>query len=64
MPNIEPEIVKKIEEAVEQYVLAVKASPLSDESKKTYAEHPRNFVRWLKDDFEPGGSVRASVVYP
>ena len=58
MPKMEPENVKKIEDAVEQYVLAVEASPLTDESKKTYIEHPRNFVRWLKGEFEPGGSVQ------
>ena len=59
MPNIEPDVLRKIEQAVEDYVRAVEDSPLSYESKKTYKEHPRNFVRWLNGEFEPGGSVRA-----
>ena len=59
MTKVSPEVLEIVQKAVEQYCQVVQGSELSEESKKTYIEHPNNFVRWLKGDFEPGGSVRA-----
>ena len=58
MAKVNAEVLAIIQEAVEQYCQAVQESELSEESKKTYIEHPNNFVRWLNDDFEPGAPVR------
>ena len=58
MAKVNPEILEAVQEALHRYVDAVEASRLSPESKKTYKEHPANFVRWLDDDFEPGANVR------
>ena len=59
MAKVSPEVLEMVQKALAQYVLVIKESELSEESKKTYIEHPYNFVRWLDDKFEPGGSVRA-----
>lgn len=59
MVIVNAEVLAIIQKAVEQYCQVVQESELSEESKKTYIEHPNNFVRWLKGEFEPGGSVRA-----
>ena len=58
MPKISHECLKMVQEALDQYIEEVENSLLSEESKKTYKEHPRNFVRWLDDDFEPGILLR------
>ena len=58
MPKISHECLKIIQEALERYIEEVENSLLSIESKKTYKEHPRNFVRWLDNDFEPGILLR------
>ena len=49
--------LQEVKRALEKYEEAVDNSPLTVESKKTYKEHPKNFVRWLEGEFEPGGSL-------
>jgi hypothetical protein len=46
-----------VERALKEYLAEVEASDLAHLTKATYAEHPRNFVRWLKGEFVPGGSL-------
>ena len=59
MAKVSPEVLEIVQKALAQYVLEVQKSELSEVTKKTYITHPYNFVRWLDDKFEPGGSVRA-----
>ena len=44
----------EIEEAFRHYEADVKATRLTDPTKKMYLEHARHFVRWLNDEFAPG----------
>ena len=58
MPEISPEALKTVQEALERYVLEVESSNCRPSSKWTYILHARHFVRWLDDDFEPGGTLK------
>jgi hypothetical protein len=55
MPRIPTEVLKEIEAALDRYEADVQAAPLTPATRKTYLLHARNFVRWLGDDFTPGG---------
>jgi hypothetical protein len=57
MPKIPAQTLREVEQALEQYIAAVNASRLTPQSKKTYLLHGKNFVRWLNNDFEPGGTL-------
>lgn len=57
MPKISREALREVEEALRRWELEVKASGVRAKTAKTYILHPTNFVRWLKDDFEPGGTL-------
>ena len=57
MPQIGPESLKAVQEALERYVRIVEASRLRRLTKDTYILHARNFVRWLDDGFEPGSRL-------
>lgn len=59
MAKVSPEVLAIVREALERYIAEVENSYLSPAAKKTYSAHSEEFVRWLNDDFEPGGSVRA-----
>ncbi len=56
MPKISPQALKEVEQAFEDWKEEVEASNLTQSSKETYIGHPNHFVRWLNDDFVPGGS--------
>lgn len=57
MPRIPGQALRDVEQALEQYRAAVEASLLTPRSKETYLLHADHFVRWLKHDFEPGGTL-------
>jgi len=56
--RIKREALDEVERALEQYreLLAEleQAGTLKPSAAKTYILHSENFVRWLKDEFEPG----------
>lgn len=56
--RIKREALVEVERALEQYreVLAEleQAGTLKPSAAKTYILHSENFVRWLKDEFQPG----------
>ena len=58
MPQIRAEVLRAAEEALEQYEEDVERSPLTRNTKDTYLLHARNFVRWMKGEFEPGATLR------
>ena len=47
--------LQEVEEALRKYEQEVGASNMTASTKRTYLLHSNNFVRWLKDDFVPGG---------
>lgn len=55
--QIRAEALREVEEALERYEAEVQASRLSASAKETYLGHTRHFVRWLKGDFVPGGTL-------
>lgn len=58
MPKISGESLSQVQAALENYEEAVNATLMTEQSKKTYLLHSKNFVRWLDDDFEPGATLR------
>lgn len=56
-PRVEAAVLRRIEQALAEYEHEVTASGLTPSSKRTYLLHARHFVRWLGDDFDPGGSL-------
>lgn len=52
--RVSTETLQEIEKAYQQYKQEIKQSKLEQSTKETYITHSRNFVRWLKKDFEPG----------
>ena len=55
MPKVDKETLRKVEAAVERYKVEVDENPgLSSVSKRGYKYYAELFLRWLKDDFEPG----------
>ena len=59
MAKIKKKHLKSVRIALREYEAEVKASGLSPTTKDTYILHATNFVRWLEDDFRPGGGQRA-----
>ena len=57
MAEIGPQSLAEVKATLECYVTEVEASKLSQSSQKTYLLHARQFVRWLKNDFPPGGAL-------
>jgi hypothetical protein len=53
------DIIAEMEKLFEEYNIEVeakrKAGVLKDKTAKTYLLHPKNFIRWCKEDFVPGG---------
>jgi hypothetical protein len=54
--------LKEIEKLLSKYEILIgnleKDGILMKNTAKTYLLHSRNFVRWCKDDFEPGGTKK------
>jgi hypothetical protein len=53
--RISSKALQEVEEALKQYEKEVQSSKMEPSTKRTYLLHSNNFVRWLKDDFVPGG---------
>ena len=49
--------MRALDDLFAEYSEAVEASPLSAASKVDYVMFAEHFVRWLNDDFTPGGSL-------
>ena len=60
MARIKKKHLKRVRIALRDYKAEVKESGLSPTTKDTYVLHATNFVRWLEDDFRPGGGRRSS----
>ncbi len=58
MAKITAIAMQEVEKAFRRYEATVLASKLRPNASKTYLLHANNFVRWLKDDFEPGATLR------
>ena len=52
------EALGEVKEALDRYKELVDAADLTESTKNTYTLHADHFVRWLDDDFEPGGRHR------
>ena len=57
MAKISQDALIQVQAELENYITEVKASKLTQSSKDTYLLHAEHFVRWLDDDFVPGGQV-------
>ena len=57
MPKVTPFIQSVVERAFERYEKDVEASELRPASKLIRINQAEYFVRWLKDDYEPGESL-------
>jgi hypothetical protein len=57
VPEVTRPVLTDIQNALERYRLEVEASRLTEETKRTYLLHAKNFVRWLADDFTPGSTL-------
>ena len=57
MPKVSDEVLVRIKKALDQYEAEIEESALTRLSKNTYILHADQFVRWLKDDFEPGATL-------
>jgi len=57
--KVEPELEKKLETLLQKYEEEVKEAEekgyLMENTVKTYLTHSRNFIKWCKGNFEPGG---------
>lgn len=56
------ELVNEIETLFSQYEKEVyekqKQGLMAENTVKTYLQHSGNFVKWIKDEFEPGAKNR------
>lgn len=55
--RISQEAIAEVETALSRYLSVVEKSGMAPTTKQTYSEHPRNFLRWMKGEFEPGRSL-------
>jgi hypothetical protein len=55
--RISPSALAEVESAFKLYCRAVEESDLTLSSQSTYEDHVRAFIRWLKNDFEPGSRI-------
>ena len=57
MAKISPDALTQVQAALENYIIEVNASELAQSTKDTYIPQAKQFVRWLDDDFVPGGQL-------
>ena len=60
MVRVSSKTLAEVEQALKAYEQAVEEAPLAPSSKETYVNRAQLFVRWLKDDFEPGAGPNQS----
>ena len=58
MPKVNQPTLDLIRSKFERYKNEVRNSPLREKTKVTYTRHVETFIRWLNDDFEPGGTLK------
>jgi hypothetical protein len=56
--------MSELETAWKDYRAAVEASDLSESSQATYVDMANNFVRWLREDFDPGSRKAPYRIVP
>ena len=61
MPKITRDVLRQVQDALEQYEEEVEASSMTRSTKDTYLRHAWHFVRWLDDDFVPGATLRSDA---
>lgn len=54
MPRISTKALEEIQEALEKYHNVCEAKLGTTNSKKTYYDYAKRFVRWLNGEFAPG----------
>lgn len=56
--KVNDKLIKEIEDLYQQYEREVNQTKsdgyLKESAAKTYLLHSKNFVRWCRDEFEPG----------
>lgn len=57
MPKVSYEVIQAVESALEEYKQEVSGRALRPSTRATYLLHATNFVRWLKDEFDPGSRL-------
>lgn len=57
MAEISAAALEEVERALRRYEAEIEASKLRLNAKVTYLRYASMFVRWLKDDFTPGGTL-------
>ena len=59
MPKVDPDTLRQVRRALERYEQEVRTARqtgrLTESTESTYLRHAKAFVRWLDDDFDPGG---------
>ena len=57
MAKVSETILQAVQAALQAYEEDVMASTMTSNSKNTYIHRAQLFVRWLDDDFKPGGRI-------
>ena len=52
--HVSPQALSEVETALQDYIRVVETSGMALTSRKTYINHADQFVRWLKQEFQPG----------
>lgn len=58
MAKISRIALDEVTDALDRYIAEVQDADLAPNTKRTSILNARQFVRWLNDDFEPGGTTR------
>ena len=58
MPKVTDRTLEEVKAALELYEEVVRESNLTPASQATYLLHADQFLRWLNDGFEPGGTLQ------
>ena len=58
MPKATLPALHEIDAALAEYEQVLDRSLLAPKAKETYLRYATMFVRWMKDDFEPGATLR------
>ena len=58
MGKVKPETLREVEAAFDRYEAEVRAAGLQASAEKTYLVHSNNFIRWLRDEFTPGATLK------
>lgn len=54
MLQVQPDVLRQVEQALQRYISEVQSTNLTDSTQKTYILHAEHFVSWLKGEFDPG----------